>query len=359
MSSILSCRHFRLARVSVNGGRGKILRDVTIIAEAGVNHNGDIDRAVAMVDVAADAGAEYVKFQAFRAGDLVATTAATAGYQATNTGVRTQYELLKPLEIDIEGFRRIGEQCRQRNIKFLCTPFTYDMTPQLISVGMDAIKVPSGEVTNKPMLEYLAGFGFPIILSTGMADAAEVGKALTWIEAAGLSRNKVTLLHCTSLYPAPFDTLNLSALQTMRDQFDCDIGYSDHSLGDHASIAAVALGAKVIEKHFTLDRNLPGPDHKASLEPAELAAMVSRLRDIAAALGHGRKEPHPLEASTAAIARRSWHAIRNLPAGHKISASDVAVKRPLGGLPPENSPVGMVLAKAIAAETALSSDFLS
>ena len=298
-----------------------------VIAEAGVNHNGSLARAKRMVRVAAQAGADYVKFQAFRAEELVSRNAATAAYQKKNSGVRDQLSLLRKLELSLKDFAALAKECRRARVGFLVTPFDAAMTAPLVAMGMDRIKIPSGELTNEPMLRAMARFRLPIILSTGMATKAEVARALSVLRRAGAK--DVTLLHCTSLYPAPAGAINLRALETMRRAFGVEVGYSDHSLGDHVSIAAVALGASVIEKHFTLDRSLPGPDHKASLEPAELKAMIARL------------------------VRRSWHARRDLPAGTVLAKGDAALKRPADGLPPRLSPFGRRLKRARRADAAI------
>ena len=316
-----------------------------VIAEAGVNHNGDLGRAREMVAAAAAAGADYVKFQAFSAENLVAAGAGTAAYQAKNTGKTEQADLLADLEIGPAGMGALAALCDSHGIRFLCTPFDVAAAADLIALGMDRIKVASGELTNVEALRTFAGFGLPIILSTGMTTLAEVGAALAVLDDAGA--DDVTLLHCTSLYPAPAETLNLHAMVTMAERFARPVGYSDHSLDDYAAIAAVALGACVIEKHFTLDRSLPGPDHQASLEPDALTAMISRLRLTAAALGDGEKRPAPGEIETAALVRRSWHAARDLAAGAVVRETDVVLKRPADGLDPASSPVGHSLANPI------------
>ena len=318
-----------------------------IIAEAGVNHNGDMDRAFALIDAAVEAGADVVKFQAFRADSLVTQEAGTAVYQASNTGLNNQAELLRALELSKDDFAKIAENCAESGIEFLCTPFDDSMTADLVAMGMKRIKVASGELTNTPALRQFAEFGLPILLSTGMATLAEVGQALGDLQAAA---GNVTCLHCTSLYPAPMATLNLKAMATMATAFGVPVGYSDHSLGDHAAIAAVVLGAGVIEKHFTLDRSLPGPDHRASLEPLELRAMVTRLREIVVALGDGVKEPVPDERDTAVLVRRSWHARYSMACNHIITVDDVTLKRPADGLPPAQSPVGRLLTRDLAAD---------
>lgn len=319
-----------------------------VIAEAGVNHNGNLERAKAMVTAAAEAGADIVKFQGFTAEGIVAAGAATADYQAKNTGARTQMELLRDLELSLEGMAEIAACCKQAGIEFLCTPFDIGMTGPLIGMGMKRIKVASGELTNHPALRHFAGFGLPVILSTGMAELAEVTAAVDVLKQAGC--NDLLIMQCTSLYPAPAPTLNLRAIVTLREAFGCAVGFSDHSLGDHAAIASVALGASMIEKHFTLDRRLPGPDHLASLEPAELALMINRLRETADALGDGVKTPTPEERKVAALVRRSWHMARALPAGSRLGETDIVLKRPASGLPAHSAVLGRRLARALAAD---------
>ena len=322
-----------------------------IIAEAGVNHNGDLGRALELVAAAAEAGADYVKFQAFTAAELVTAGTGTAAYQAENTGEADQGTLLGGLELPLDAFAKITAACQKNNLGFLCTAFDVDVIDALVGFGMDRIKVASGELTNTPALRRFAALGLPVLLSTGMATLDEVAVAIDQLKSAGTT--DITLLHCTSLYPAVPESLNLRAMVTMADAFGLPVGYSDHSLGDHASVAAVALGASVIEKHFTLDRSLPGPDHKASLEPGDLAAMICKLRETAAMLGDGDKKPAPGEAETAALVRRSWHARRDLPAGAVVKAGDVALKRPADGLSPAQSPVGRTLSAAVKANAPL------
>jgi len=319
-----------------------------VIAEAGVNHNGDLGRARDMVAAAARAGADVVKFQAFTATGLVARGAQTAAYQAANTGKDDQISLLGGLELSRNDFEVLAEDCRRHRIGFLATAFDADIVEALVGMGMDRIKVASGEITNTPALQRFARLGLPVLLSTGMATLDEVGAAVDTLQGAGA--NEITLLHCTSLYPAPADALNLRAMSAMAARFGLPVGYSDHSLGDHAAIAAVALGAAVIEKHFTLDRSLPGPDHKASLEPRELAGMIRKLRETVAMLGDGEKKPAPGEAETAALVRRSWHAARDIPAGTLLTEGDLALKRPADGLAPNACPVGRRLFVALRAD---------
>ncbi len=319
-----------------------------VIAEAGVNHNGDAGRAREMVAAAASAGADIVKFQAFSAVGLVARGARSASYQSANTGVSDQAALLAGLELGRDAFAMLAEECRRHRIGFLATAFDVDAVEALVAMGMDRIKVASGEITNLPALRRFGALGLPVILSTGMATLAEIEAAVATLRAAGAG--DITLLHCTSLYPAPPATLNLRAIPAMAAQFGLPVGYSDHSLGDHAAIAAGALGATAIEKHFTLDRGLPGPDHAASLEPDELAAMIRKLRDLSAMLGDGDKKPAPGEAETAALVRRSWHAARDLAAGTVLAGDDLTLKRPADGLAPACGLVGRQLRVAVGAD---------
>lgn len=323
-----------------------------VIAEAGVNHNGDVGRAIDLVAAAAEAGADYVKFQAFSADQLVARRAKTAAYQAENTGVSDQGELLRSLELSPDQFELIAEACRSAGIGFMATAFDTDQVEYLVSLGMDRIKVASGELTNAPALTKFASLHLPILLSTGMSTLFEVREALGILDRAGA--DDVTVLHCTSLYPAPYDTLNLSAIRTLSEAFGLPVGFSDHSLGDHAAMAAVALGASVVEKHFTLDRGLPGPDHRASLEPDELKRMVYRMREVEIALGDGVKAPSAGEVETATLVRRSWHTSRALSAGSVIEIKDVVLKRPADGLHPALSPVGSRLVRDLDADAPVS-----
>ncbi len=325
-----------------------------LIAECCQNHNGNRDILKKMIQEAAGAGADYVKFQGFRAEEIVAPNAATAAYQSENTGKDSQFELLRELELPLDQLATIAADCRTAGIGFMCTPFDAAMTGPLIEMGMDHIKSPSGELTNTPYLRRIGEFGMPVILSTGMATLDEVRSALKVLRAAGAGA--VTALHCTSLYPAPIDSVNLKAMVTMGSALGIPVGYSDHTVGIHVAVAAAALGAAVIEKHFTLDRSLPGPDHKASLEPDELARMVKQVRDIAVALGDGVKAPAEDERDTAELVRRSWHAARDLDDGALLTEDDVALRRPATGISPNESVVGRTLAHAVSAGAPLMAD---
>ncbi len=324
---------------------------LTIIAEAGVNHDGKRDQAIALVHAARKAGADVVKFQHFSADTLVANGTSTAAYQQTNTGQTDQSDLLRALELDIKDFTEVARVCREEGIGFLCTAFDPERAVELVALGMDWVKIPSGELTNIPLLKLYATFGLPVLLSTGMGTFGRSRRRDADARRRGAS--DITVLHCTSLYPAAPETLNLNAMVTMHRRFNRPVGYSDHSAGDHAAIAAVALGASVIEKHFTLDRNLPGPDHKASLEPQAFAAMATRLRETRVMLGDGVKRPTPAEIETAKLVRRSWHTTRGLSAGHVLTESDVTLKRPADGLPPSEAPYGKRLKVALPADAAL------
>lgn len=330
---------------------------LTIIAEAGVNHNGELDRALEMVALAADAGADYVKFQIFDTDRLVARSAPAADYQSANTGQANQSDLLRGLELDLDAFASIAKSCREQKIGFLCTAFDEDTIETLVSFGMDCIKIASGELTNTPALTRFARLGLPVYLSTGMANLDEVGTAVGTLRRGGAGT--ITALQCTSLYPAPVETLNLRAMATMARALNVPVGFSDHSLGHLAAIAAVALGAVAIEKHFTLDRNLPGPDHKASLEPREFTEFVSQLRQTRISLGDGRKRPTDAELETATKVRRSWHATVDLPAGATINATHIVLMRPASGLAPDTKIVGSRVVVPVAAGDAITADHLA
>jgi len=306
---------------------------VFIIAEAGVNHNGELELAKDLVDAAAEAAADAVKFQTFQAERIVAHHAAKAEYQkGANDPGESQLDMLRGLELSPDAQRKLKEHCDRKGILFVSTPFDNDSVEFLNQLGVLAFKIPSGEVVNHPFLECIASKGKPVIMSTGMCNLSEVDEAVRAIRQAG--NDQLVLLHCVSNYPAEVADVNLRAMQVMEAAFGVPVGYSDHTLGIEVSLAAVAMGACVIEKHFTLDRTLPGPDHRASLEPAELAALVKGIRNVEMALGHGRKEPAASEAETAAAARRSLVAACDIARGTVLTEEHVAVKRPGTGLPP-------------------------
>lgn len=306
-----------------------------IIAEAGVNHNGDIDMALRLIDAAASAGADLVKFQTFSADRLVTTNAKKADYQARTTAKdESQHAMIQRLELTREMHETLIAHCASRGIGFFSSAFDTESIDLLVELGLDRFKIPSGEITNMPYLRHVGRYGKPVILSTGMATMDEIGAALAVLEQAGTPTNQVTVLHCNTEYPTPMAEVNLRAMLTIRDAFRVEVGYSDHTSGIEVSIAAVALGATVIEKHFTLDRRLPGPDHPASLEPAELKAMVAAIRNVELALGDGIKRPTPSELRNRPIARKSLVAARVIRAGDRIAEADLAVKRPGTGVSP-------------------------
>lgn len=310
---------------------------VLVIAEAGVNHDGSLERALQMVDAAAKAGADVVKFQTFRAEALVTKTAAKAAYQVKTTGADDgQLEMLKALELDEKAHYDLMERCEKTGIAFLSTPFDPGSVRFLSTLGMKIFKIPSGEITNLPYLRLVGSLGTRVILSTGMASLGEVEEALDALCQAGTILDDVILLHCTTEYPAPLAEVNLLAMETLQSAFPgvAAIGYSDHTEGITVSIAATALGAMVVEKHFTLDRNLPGPDHRASLEPAELAAMVKGIRDTTLALGKSGKNPTPSETRNRTTARKSIVAAKPIAKGRILTAEDLAAKRPDTGISP-------------------------
>lgn len=310
---------------------------VIIIAEAGVNHNGDIKQAKKLIDAAVDAQADFVKFQSFKADKLVSQKAKKAAYQSKNMvdGDEGQYNMLKALELSHENHLELIEYCNNQGIKFLSTAFDIDGLDYLNSLELQAFKVPSGEITNYPYLKKLAGFKHSVILSTGMAVLGEIEAALSILTSEGLEREQITVLHCNTEYPTPMQDVNLKAMLTIQQALKVSVGYSDHTLGIEVPIAAVALGASVIEKHFTLDRNLPGPDHKASLEPDELKAMVTAIRNIEKAIGgHGRKEPTPSELPNKLIARKSIHLSKPATSGTLLSEEHLIPLRPGDGISP-------------------------
>ena len=305
-----------------------------IIAEAGVNHNGDIELAKKLVDIAAESGADAIKFQTFKAENVAIKNAPKAEYQVKNTNSdESQYDMIKKLELSEEEFRELHRYARKKGIIFLSTPFDFESADFLEELGVPAFKVSSTDLTNLPFLEYIAEKGKPIILSTGMGTLGEIEEAVSTIKNTG--NEDIILLHCITSYPAKFESLNLRAIQTLKEAFKLPVGFSDHSLGIYAPIAAVALGAVVIEKHFTLDKNLPGPDHKASLNPCELKEMIRGIRLIEKALGDGIKRPTPEEEEIKKIARRSIVAKVDIPKGAIITKDMITFKRPGTGLPPK------------------------
>jgi len=284
-----------------------------IIAEAGVNHNGSLDMALQMVDVAAAVGADAVKFQTFKAEKVIAAYAPKADYQkeTTDSG-ESQLEMVRKLELDETAHIRLLTRCQEKGIQFLSTPFDLDSIDLFVRLGLNIFQIPSGEITNLPYLRKLGALNKQLILSTGMADMGEIEDALGVLINSGTPLENITLLHCNSEYPTPFEDVNLKAIQTIGNAFGVAIGYSDHTPGIEVAIAAVALGAAVIKKHFTMDRDFPGPDHKASLEPGELKAMVQAIRNIEKALGDGIKKPSPSEYKNKPIVRKSIVAARSI-----------------------------------------------
>ena len=308
---------------------------VLIIAEAGVNHNGDMALARKLVAEAAAAGADLVKFQSFRSDKLVVPGAPKARYQAASTdAAESQLDMIRKLELSRADHELLIEECGRHRIGFFSTAFDAESFDLLVELKLDRVKVPSGEITNLPLLRRFGRSRLPVIVSTGMATLGDIEAALAALEAAGTRREQITLLHCNTEYPTPMADVNLRAMQTLRDAFGLPVGYSDHTSGIEVPIAAVALGAVVIEKHFTLDRTLPGPDHPASLEPQELRAMVAAIRNIEVALGDGIKRPSPSEARNRTIARKSMVASHPIGAGEVFSETNVTAKRPGTGLSP-------------------------
>ena len=323
---------------------------VIIIAEAGVNHNGDIQLAKKLIDVAVDAGVDYVKFQTFKADKLVSREAKKASYQDKNIndGDDSQYNMLKKLELSHENHLELMSYCADRNIKFFSTAFDAEGVNYLNELGLSFFKIPSGEITNYPYLRAVALCGKSVILSTGMCSEIEIKQAVDVLTQFGLDKMAISILHCNTEYPTPMQDVNLRAMLSIKQKFGVQVGYSDHTLGIEVPIAAVALGARIIEKHFTLDRTLPGPDHVASLEPEELKAMVKAIRNIEQALsGDGLKAPSESETKNIVIARKSIHLKKDLSKGHVVTEEDIISLRPGDGISPmewENI-VGKILNK--------------
>ncbi len=311
---------------------------VTIIAEAGVNHNGSIELARQLVDKAVEAGADIIKFQTFKSEKLVSKSARQAEYQKKNIGKKSddsQLSMLKKLELSEQDHKDLMTYCKQKGIKFFSTAFDFDSIEYLHSLDLGLWKIPSGEVTNYPFLKRIASFNEKTILSTGMCDLQDVRAAVDALYKNGLSKDNLTLLHCNTEYPTPFEDVNLKAMDALRKEFGVEVGYSDHTKGIEVPIAAVALGATVIEKHFTLDRNMEGPDHKASLEPDELKTMVSAIRNIEKAMdGDGTKHVSESERKNITIARKSIVAACDIKAGEIFTEENLTVKRPGNGISP-------------------------
>lgn len=323
-----------------------------VIAEAGVNHNGCIKRALKMVEVAAKAGADAIKFQTFKADNLVTETAETATYQQNNTGYKNQYEMLKNLELKEADYPLLIEKCKEHNIEFMSTPFDEEALEMLVSLGMKYIKIPSGELTNLPFLKKIARKNLPIILSTGMATLAEIEEAAQAISQERKSqgfneplKNVLTILHCTSNYPCPLEEANLRAICTIREKFGLPVGYSDHTLGTVIAPICLGLEVTVYEKHFTLDKNLPGPDHCASLDPEELKEMMHKIRSAEAALGSAEKKPTEAELTIRKIVRKSIALKVDKKCGEVINEDDIHFLRPGTGIEPKyvDDVVGRVL----------------
>lgn len=331
-----------------------------IIAEAGVNHNGDIGTARRLIDAAARAGADAVKFQSFKAEQLTTPEAPKAAYQLRSTSAaESQLDMLKALELSFESHAQLMDYCKDKGILFMSTPFDEESAGFLDSLGVEAFKMPSGEITNLPFLADVARKGKPMIVSTGMSFLGEVEAAVNTIQAEGLK--EIVLLHCVSNYPSVPPDANLRAMETLRRAFGLPVGFSDHSLGTEIGVASVALGACVLEKHLTLDRDLPGPDHKASLEPGELTALIKAARAVEAALGDGRKVPVAAESDTAAVARKSLVAAVEIPSGTKLDKEMIAIKRPGTGLPPafRNYLIGRTVRTTVSAGTLLTLEMLT
>ena len=307
----------------------------SIIAEAGVNHNGDINLAKEMVEVAAECGADFIKFQTFKADELVTQKASKAKYQQSNKDdSESQYEMLKKLELTSSENQDLFEHCKRYGIQFLSTPFDIPSADMLRELGQNVFKIASGEITNLPLLRHIGGFKSDVIISSGMSTIKEISKAISAVETAGTKKDQITVLHCTTSYPLPMSEVNLNAMRKIAEDLQVKIGYSDHTLGIEIPIAAVALGAQIVEKHFTLDRELPGPDHRASLIPVELRSMVKAIRNIEVALGDGEKRLMPCEIENIELARKSIVAAKNIRKGEILSRENLAIKRPGLGVSP-------------------------
>lgn len=331
-----------------------------IIAEAGVNHNGSLDMALRLVDAAVNTGADAVKFQTFKAERLVSPRAPKADYQLQTTDTsESQLDMIRQLELTEIMHRQIKDYCSDKGILFISSPFDEESVDLLAELDVSVFKIPSGEITNTPLLQHVARKGKPMIVSTGMAYLSEVETAVRVMEDSG--NQEYVLLHCVSNYPADPADVNLRAMSTIRSSIGAPVGYSDHTMGIEVPIAAVAMGASVIEKHLTLDRNLPGPDQLASLEPREFSAMVKGIRNVESAFGHGRKEPAESEANTTSVGRKSLVAARNLKSGTRLTREHIAIMRPGTGLPPEylSQIIGTTLKVGLPAGTLLTLDMVN
>jgi N,N'-diacetyllegionaminate synthase len=308
-------------------------KSVKIIAEIGVNHNGNIEQAFSLIDAAATAGADYVKFQYFEAKKIVTKTAPKAAYQiAADSKSVSQFDMLKNLELSHSELKKLCKYSKDRRIKFLCSAFDTDGIKKILDFDPDYIKIPSGEITNLPYLLYTASIGRPLILSTGMSTLEEINEALVIIESAGLSRKKIIILHCNSEYPTPYEDVNLHAMKTIKNKLQVDVGYSDHTKGIEVAIAAIAMGATVLEKHLTLDKQMKGPDHFASIEPFEFTQMVKAIRNIEKALGSRKKFPSQSEIKNREIVRKSIVARKDIKVGEQFTIENITTKRPGTGI---------------------------
>ena len=322
---------------------------VFIIAEVGVNHNGSIDLAYKLIDIAVESGADAVKFQTFKAENVVSKNAQKAEYQKQTTDLsESQFDMIKKFELDIDAHKDLIAYCQEKNIMFLSTPFDHDSIDMLDNLGISVIKIPSGEITNLPYLRHIGLLDKKVILSTGMSRLDEVKDALNILINSGTKKENITILHANTMYPTPMEDVNLNAMITIQEEFDISVGYSDHTLGIEVDIAAVAMGASIIEKHFTLDKAMEGPDHKASLEPEELKAMVSAIRNIEKALGSNEKILSPSEEVNINIVRKSIVASCPIRKGELLSADNITTKRPGTGLSPMkwDEIVGTIASKA-------------
>ena len=308
---------------------------VFIIAEAGVNHNGSIKLEKKLIDVAVESGADAVKFQTFKTENLVSKTAKKADYQKKTTdALESQFDMIKKLELDVNTHKELLVYCQEKGIMFLSTPFDHDSINLLSDLGLQIFKIPSGEITNLPYLRHIGSLGKKVVLSTGMSTLQEVENALTVLIGAGTDKENITTLHANTMYPTPMEDVNLNAMLTIQKELDIAVGYSDHTIGIEVDIAAVAMGASIIEKHFTLDRAMNGPDHKTSLEPKELKAMVLAIRNIEIALGGDTKKPSPSESVNINIVRKSIVANQDIKKGDLLTEKNITVKRPGNGINP-------------------------